>query len=278
MAFRFRICKNDTIDWLRDTFQATPLRVPEARVQPLMVVAYQEDKVQFRGELQFLLQYPEHFNLSLQTGKVANVALQRTKKMDISVGMSVLEGFLQGFQMSPASVGLALKGAKEVSFSFSNVERRWVDLGQLGGQLKTNQLDLENPASKIFVSEEPPLLLIVSDVIVCRSFELNIESGNDTSLEASIPAIQKAVADAKLKVKVESKSAQSIAFEGEEFLTFAFSCVRAQLDTTTGAVALMEQINPKSRGTEKSEEDPVATIEKHLLDEVTVKPGFLNWD
>lgn len=277
MAFKIRICKNDTTTWLRETFQATPLRVPEARVQPLIVVAHQDRDTQFRGELNFLLKNPDAFAMDYNIDAVANVALQRTKKVDIEVGLSILDGFLQGLKMSPAAVGVALKGVKEISFSFNNVQRRWLDLGKLGLQLRNNELDLQHPAVKIFTGDDPPTMLLVSDALVSNSFGINLESGRDDAFEAGIPAIQQYIADAKLNVKVQSTLKKSITFEGENPLTFAFSCVRLEFDPATGDISLMEAVNPKSKGLESNKElraEPVAVA----LDEDEYEPGLLSWD
>lgn len=279
MAIRFRICKNDTTDWLRATFGATPLRVPEARVQPLIVVAQKNKTTQFRGELHYLLEQPQAFNLNIREDPVADVALERTRKIDISTGMSILEGFLQGLEISPAAVGVALKGVREISFSFSKVQRRWADLGSLGLVLKKNPLDLSHPSVRIFTGDDPHRLLIISDAIVSRGFDIHIESGGETSVEAGIPAIQEYIAQANLNVKVSSNRKQSISFEGETPLTFAFTCVRAEFDMQTGAVSLMESVSPKSvdKAYDSGETEQLRTVAA-VLDEVETAPGFLSWD
>lgn len=275
MALKFKLCKNDATTWLRETFQATPLRVPEERVQPLIVVGQNGSNIQFRGELKFLLQNPDALNITPNEGAVANVALDRTKKVDVSVGLNILDGFLQGFQLSPAVVGLALKGAKEISFSFSNVKRRWIDLGELGLQLKTNPLVIDHPAINIFKGDDKSTFLIVSDAIVSNSFSINVESGRDDSLDAGIPAIEKFIADAKLNIKVQTNLKKTISFEGDKPLTFAFSCVHVIFDESTGAISLMEGVNPKSL--HDGDNETIAPL-KAILDPNEVTPGMLSWD
>lgn len=277
MAFRFRICKNDTTTLLREMFKATPLRVPEARVQPLIVVAQKDNDVQFRGELSFLLDNPEAFVMDFNTDAVADVALDRTKKVDVEVGLSILEGLLKGLNMSPAAVGVALKGVKEISFSFHNVQRRWLDLGKLGTQLKTNRLDLTHPAVKFFTGEDAPTFLLISDAIVSNSFGINLESGRDDAFEEGVPAIEKFIADANLNVKVQSSHKKSITFQGENPLTFAFSCVRVAFEPETGAISLMEEVNPRTRGLESVDELPDVPLVA-TLDEDKFEPGLLSWD
>ena len=275
MAIQFRLCKNDATTWLRETFQATPLRVPEERVQPLMVIGQNDNKIQFRGDLKFLLEDPNALSIIPNEGVVSNVSLQRTKKVDISIGLNILDGFLQGLQLSPSVVGASFKGVSEISFSFTNVFRRWIDLGELGLQLKNNKLASEHPSLNIFRGNNPATFLIISDAIVSNSFSINLESGREDSFDLGIPAIQKYITDAKLKVKVSSSLQKNITFEGEKGLTFAFSCVRVVFDEITGAISLMEGVNPRSiKASDDSNKEPILAI----LDEDEYTPGLLSWD
>lgn len=275
MAIQFRLCKNDATSWLRETFQATPLRVPEERVQPLMVVGQDGNKIQYRGELKFLLEDPNALNIVPNEGVVSNVALQRTKKVDISVGLNILDGFLQGLQLSPAVVGAAFKNVNEISFSFTNVTRRWIDIGELGLQLRNNKLAFDHPSLNIFKGDKPATFLIITDAIVSKSFSINVESAKDNTLDLGIPAIQKYIVDANLKVNVSSNLKKNITFEGEKPLTFAFSCVRVEFNETTGAISLMEGVNPRNiKGIEGASNEPVMA----LLDEDEYTPGLLSWD
>jgi hypothetical protein len=274
MSLKFRLCKNDTTSWLRETFSATPLKVPEARVQPLAILAYKNDETSFRGHLRYLLQNTEAFNPPVETATVASVSLQRTKKVNIDIGFNILDGFFKAFKMDSIALGTALKGLKEMSLSFTNVQRRFVDLGALGQSVKSNRIDLTNPSIGVFTGEKPSEMLVISDVIVSRSFTINNESGRDDAFDVNVPLVEKYLADAKLGVKVEKNTKDSITFEGEEALTFAFSCVRVQFDAGTGALSLMETVNPK-RST-----DPNAPpiVEKVLLDDDVYEPGMLSMD
>lgn len=274
MSLKFRLCKNDTTTWLRETFSATPLKVPEARIQPLTILAYKDEETNFRGHLRYLLQNTEAFKLTVETAPVADVALQRTKKVDVDMGLSILDGFFKALKMDSIALGLVLKGVKEMSLSFTNVQRRFVDLGALGQSVKTNRIDLTNPSIGVFTGGEPAEMLVISDAIVSPGFTINNESGRDDAFDLSVPMVEKYIADAKLGVKVQKSSKSSISFEGQDALTFAFSCVRVLFDPVTGALSLMETVNPKK------DTDPAAppVVQKRVLDDDLFEPAMLSVD
>lgn len=272
MSLKFRLCKNDTTTWLRETFSATPLKVPEARIQPLTILAYKNEETNFRGHLRYLLQNTDLFNPAIEAAPVANVSLQRTKKVNIDLGLSILDGFFKALKLDNVALGTTLKGVKEMSLSFSNVQRRFVDLGALGQSVKNNRLDLTNPSIGVFTGDQPSDMLVISDAIVSTGFTINNESGREDAFDVNVPLVEKYITDAKLNVKVEKNSKSSISFEGEEALTFAFSCVRVLFDPATGALSLMETVNPKR----DTDPDAPPVVQKMVLDDDLYEPAMLS--
>jgi hypothetical protein len=271
MAINFRLCPNDTTKWLREMFGAIPLRVPESRIQPLLIIAKKGDKIDLRGELRYLLKDNTRLNSPLREDTVANALLQRTAGVNTEFGLRILDGFLQGLKMSSSPVGAVLKGSNEISFSFTNVKRRWIDLNHLGATIKNRMLDLEHPSLGIFKGEDAVDMLLITDVIISNSFTINQEKGRDDAFDVGLPLIQEYISDLGLKVKVKSDTRKSITFEGEEYLSFAFSCVRLEFDAETGAIKIREVL---SRGAESIAVAP----ERTLIDENAHRIGMLTWD
>ncbi len=265
----FRICKNDITDLLRDTFNAFPLRIPETRMQPLVVMGQKGSKMDYRGELQYLLSDGQPIEIDIRESAMANAALDRSKSISLNFGLKILEGFLSGFGMSPAPIGASLKGVKEISFSFTNCKRRFIDPGQLGSILRGRNIDLSHGSLGIFRGEDPYRMLLVSDAIVSKSFTINIEKTNDIEFDASLPELQPYLADVDAKVKVNTQSSKSITFEGEDYLTFAFSCLLLEMDQQSGALAIGETVRSKGAGGQE-EATPYATI-----DEDVFEPGMV---
>jgi len=268
----FRICKNDITDILRETFNASPLRVPETRVKPLIVIGKKGSKVNFRGQLKYLLEDEPELEVPFESSKMANASLDRSRSISLDFGIKILDGFLQGLGISAAPIGANLKGAKEISFSFTNARRLYVDPGQLGNALRGKKIDLRHPSIGIFTNEDDPFeMLLVSDAIVSRSFTINIEKANEHELEASLPQLQQQIADLNAKVKVDIKDNRSITFEGEEDLTFAFACVKLELDKSSGLLQIGETVLAKGGG--ELEKSPYT-----LIDEDEFEPGMIEWE
>ena len=272
MGFRFRVCKNDITDLLRQTFNATPLRVPETRVKPLIVVSRRGAKSDFRGELKYLLAGEPELGVDLQESQLANTALQRSQSIGLNFGLKILEGFLQGFNLSPSPVGASLKGVKEISFSFTNTKRIWVDPGQLGARLKGQVVDLKHPSVGLFTRPEDPFeMLLISDVIISNSFTVNIEKADEREFNAAMPALHTYAADASSAVKMEVKQGESVTFEGAQPLAFAFSCVLLDLNKNDGSLQVGETVLTKGGG--KAEKSPYT-----LMDDDEYEPGMMEWD
>ncbi len=274
MAFKFRICQNDTTDVLRDLFNATPLRTPEAAVQPLLVIAEKGGKTERRGDLRHLLSGDNSLTYSQKDDLVTNVNLQKTRSVDWEFGAKLLDGFFQGFNMPSASLGAKLSGAKEVSLSFNNVRRRWIDKNELGSALRGKIFDLQHPSVGIFLGEDPWNLLLVTDVIASNGFAINIERSGGVDFNVDVPAIQGILTDTNAKVSAKKTGNNSIAFEGADFLTFAFSCVKLELNPRTGALGVGVTVATRNAKTGKMEEVP-APVE---LDDDYFEPGLLEWD
>ncbi|RIV18101.1 hypothetical protein DYU11_29540 [Fibrisoma montanum] len=270
MSFQIRLCRNDTTTYLRDTFKATPLLVPEARVKPLMVVARRNADIQFRGELRFLLDDPD-WAFGLRDEAVSSASLDKTRKVDAGLGLQILRGFLKGLNAGHAPVEASLSGVKTLSLSFHNVRRHFADLNELGLALAGRRLNLNHPSLGLFRGDDPYQMLLVSDAIVSSEFSINKESGGEGSLEAGVPALHDYLAKAQTNLRRVSNTKSSITFEGDQPLTFAFSCVRLETDPATGALQILEAVTLRGDGPQESQP-------RILLDNDLNEPGLLVFD
>ena len=279
MAFKFRICRNNTTTVLRELFNATPMRTPEASVQPLLVIAEKAGKTDKRGTLKHLLKDDDNLKLKINDDPVSDLSLERTRSMDWDFGLKLLVGFFQGFKLPTASLTTQLNGAKEISLSFKNVRRRWVDKNELGSALRNKKVDLKHPAVGLFLGDDAQNMLLVTDIIVSNGFAINVEKSRDDNFEVEVPAIQKILDEAKASVKAKSTSKNSIAFEGADFLTFAFTCVKLELNQKTGALGVGTTVITKEVATPKGiTSQQVKEVTPIELDDDLFEPGMLEWD
>ncbi len=279
MAFRFRICNNDTTSALRDIFGATPVRVPETSIQPLLVIAERDGKTDKRGALHHLLSQPSELTITLREDTVADVNLQRTRSMDWNIGLKLLEGFFHGFGLPSATLGANLNNGKEMSLSFHQVRRRWIDRNELGTALRNRTLDLSHPSARIFSGEAPFRLLLVTDAILSNGFTIQLTGAGQGQGNFSLPEIRQIVSDANASVRVSGNSSNSISFDGPELLTFAFSCILLEADPNTGELSVGTDVSVHWKNVGGNSADAAAaTPEPVELDENLFEPGLLDWD
>ncbi len=275
MSFPFRICRNEITSMLKQTFNATPLRIPESRVKPLIVIAEKDGKTEFRGDLNHLLEIGTELDIVPKETLMADASLERTKSFDFDFGFEILKGFFQGFGIPSAALGTQLKGAKEISLSFHNVKRLWLDINELGGALRGKKLDLEHPSILPFLGTDPHQMLLISDAIICNSFSINVEKSREQSFEIELPEIQEILKDNKVKINPKTSSKKALTFEGEDNLTFAFSCVQLILNDS-GTIGVGTTFLTKSTD---GEDKVVEDIPQHIeLDDDLFEPGMLVWD
>ena len=272
----FRICRNDTTSMLRDLFNATPLKVPESRVRPLIVIAEKNGKSDFRGELKHLMQEGVSFELATQESIVTDVSLEKTKSIDFDLGFNILDGFFKGFGIPGGAVKTAMKNAKKISISFKNVRRIWIDKNELGGALRGKPIDMTHPSMAPFLGDDKHQMLLISDAIVSNGFAINVDKSGSGEADIQLPEIEGIVKDANTKMNVAKTSKNSITFEGEDFLTFAFSCIQLQVMDSGSLGVGMSFLTRDADGNETEVyEDEPSHVE---LDDDLFNPGMMVFD
>jgi hypothetical protein len=233
-----KLCSGDElVDTLTDVFNANIVRVPEARIQPLAVVASRRGKSSFRGELPPLLASPIT-PPSVQTSRMADLSGKRSRRVKLDLGLDILDGFLRGFGVPGAALRQQFEGAAEVSFTFREVERRFVDVNELGQALKNSRIAPDNPAAAIFFGYQPYDFLLVDSAITSREFTIQVEHKQNADFKLDIPAIQDLVAKASASVAVASSAGLDLSFKGPQALGFAFTCLRFALGEDGRILAL----------------------------------------
>ncbi len=235
-----RICKNKITDHIRELFGANPLRVPETRIQPLTLIEIQDRKPQHLGQFQHLVRGNFPHEITEHRSTVADVSDQRTKKIGFDLGFKILENFLKAFKMDPVQLSLSIQHSKKMAFSFSNVERRYIEPLALGKILSENNI-IGDPNN--FMIQGDVTLALITDVLVSDNFSLSTYSEQDHSVDIDVPLIEQYISNADLKIEVEKKHENEVKFSGPEALTFAFSCVEIKIDPHTGRFSRGEWIN-----------------------------------
>ena len=105
-----------------------------------------------------------------------------------------------------------------------------------------------------------------------------MEKSSDGSIDAKVPVLQQIASDASAKVEVKKGGNNSIVFEGEDFLTFAFSCVRLELNPDTGVLGVGLTVITRESKTPGAAPEEVEVPQPVELDDDLFEPGLLEWD
>ena len=246
-----KLCDDDPlVKTMSQVFRANIIRVPEARLQPLSVLAARDGRLAYRGKLADLVAgevVAELVTPAFETGTMADVSGKRSRKISVELGLDILKGFLSGFGV-PAAAGLAeqFSGASEVSFSFSQVRRVYIDPARLGRLLAGRTLDRSNAVVSAFLQEDPWECLIVDSVITSQDFTINVDRQNKQDFKFDVPAIENLLSKAKANIELFSASTYSLTFKGPEPLAFAFSCQPLILDEKAAIVQMPPELRDAS--------------------------------
>lgn len=248
-----KLCDNDPlINTLRGVFHANIIRIPEEKIQPLCVIAERDGKLAYRGRLSDLIagaSVPALVDPPVQTSTMADVAGKRSRQVDLKLGLEILDGFLRGFGIpAAANIGTHLSAASHVSFTFSEVQRRYCDPSKIGQLLAGKALDRNNPVVASLIGEHPWECMLIDSVITSRDFTLHVDQTSKQELHLDVPAIEQIMSKAKLDVQVSSSSSRSLTFKGPKPLAFAFTCERLILDDAANIVQMPPDTQARAFG------------------------------
>jgi hypothetical protein len=249
MAF-FGLCpgaKTDPIlTTLRDVFSANPLKVPEQRFKPLSVLAFRKGKACYLGNLTDLF-YPI---IRVPPGwigepqRMAEVEGHVTQHIAIDAGLDILQGLFSAFGSDGAGLRTSFNRLTQISFSFDKVQRQAIETNRLGRLVSEKTLNLKNPVLPNFSGNVAADFLVIDSVIQSNNFSVHIDRSQAANVNLKVPEVAQYLGNVKMDEKQSSGLDLRVTFQGTQFLTFAFTCVRFFPDTT-GRIHL---IAPELRG------------------------------
>jgi hypothetical protein len=275
----FKLCNDDQlVNTLHSVFNANIVRVPEARINPLCMVAVTPQGPRFWGYLPDLVEGKKDLQNAIDRQKaigespMANVSGKKSRSVNLDLGLQILEGFLGGFGLPSAGIAAKFNGAKTVSFSFQGVARSFISPGTLGKLLGDHALDKGNTANDLFF-QQAASLLVTDSVITSRDFSIQVGETKSSDFKLDVPAIQNIVGKANAAVKVETTTGLDITFKGDTPLTFAFTCLRCNADSA-GRLSLVPHFEKVSFGVEKMVRGNDADYPPQQLYNA---PGLIEW-
>ena len=279
-----RICKNKITDVIRDQFGANPLKVPEARIQPMCMLEIRNGSQQYLGEFKFLVKGGFNHDIPQKLEPVASVSDQRSTTADFNIGFEILGNFLKALGVDPAAVSASMTKTKKMAFSFSNVRRNYIDPLMLGSVLSQNEIfaDKDNFILQPAMHEKDVRLGLITDIIISNNFSLSSFAETNAGVNIDVPSIANAVAKINASLKVQKTSDNEVKFEGPTDLTFAFSCLELKIDPTTGKFSRgdwmknIKSVTGTPRSFESMKPEEANLLEKLLIDDNSEYPLLID--
>ncbi len=198
------------------------VKLPRAGIEPMYVIGSAKITT-FLGPLRKIWHSSAPEPVAGDPQPAAGVSGQQTDALDLSVGLSALDGVLEGFgvgKMLP-SLTAAYQTASKVQFTYGNVTLTSIDLFDLGDYLKKGDLDTDNIEVKHYFVDPGAKTFLITDVLKSNSLTVTAMNSSGEQVGVDFPAIQ-SVVTANGKISPAKSSESSITYTGTP-ITFGFA-------------------------------------------------------
>jgi hypothetical protein len=239
MAFRACPRKDDPFERkVRETYGANVVGAPRAGIDPLTTVAKQDDRVEPRGHLRYILEGDEPAFPPVTSFPAAAMSGTRSAEVKAKLGLDLSAKFLSalGLPVPGAEVTTTLwQGASVFTFEVRDVLDNQVDLAQLG-QAINGRLVARNPATEIFLTDESQQLLLITRTLTTPTFAVRASGAGGQAVKIDIDGIADLVGSAHADVSWKGEHDDWVSFLGPAPVTFGFAVVPCYINPKRGLI------------------------------------------
>jgi hypothetical protein len=231
MSF-FSFCRSDPLlDFIRATYGAVPLKVPDGRFKPLTLIAVQDRKARYLGTLEELATSPTWIAPKASSAELADVSTKLSQEVSWDVAVGLLAPFLSTMletDLTPidASLKAAAKESEGVRIAIGRARRTQLNPLGLARSIGSKTHRLPSNIDRDLARVGGAALYIVDGVLSAR--ELTMELGGTNASDAA------AALEVKLAAKVKAdrllRSTSKLVISGTNRTPFAFTCLRIDVD------------------------------------------------
>ncbi|MCT9084119.1 hypothetical protein [Streptomyces fulvoviolaceus] len=236
MAFS-SLCKTDPLlDFIRDTYQVVPLRLPDARWRPLALftVDRHDRAVRYLGNARELFGGP---GPRVETVKIPHVEYQRSARHEWGLTLGVVAPFISALLGIPlpdleASVTARAYRRTAIQISLGRTSRSLASVLGIASWLEAHPLVLPAPL------DPRAALYIVDATVSARELHLSTDSDRGSELTAQLAAAIAGSAEPSRLARSETR----LRITGTAPAPFGFSCleVAPSADRTLARLRLPE--------------------------------------
>jgi hypothetical protein len=229
-----------------DTYKVNLLSIPREGVEVGdAYVATADGGMSAPGKLRYLLTPDILMPQISPNEKMTSIAGKRTRALDLSVGLKLLEGFLSAIGVDVVIGKIKAeyqhKRVGKVRFQLKDATRDSVDAFEFGKALIPCRLNAKQP----FVQDGNQYYAVVG-VLRSRSITVSTEDENSTNIEVDADALKSAIA-AEGKIGVTQETSGDITYEGGVSLAFGVELVEMRYDNEQAKFFLSGILDPQGR-------------------------------
>jgi hypothetical protein len=229
MAFS-SLCRSDPLlDFIRATYGAIPLRVPDQRFQPLALFTVQERRARYLGTLSELAVDPAWSTPRTSSSELGQVSGTTSNQIAWSAAADLLGPFISnvlGIDLAPVKAGLkgASRETEGVRIAIGPTRRTMVNPLAISHAIEGKVLRLPATTELDFGREGGQALYVIDCVFVARELSLELIGSKARDAAANLEA--KLVA--KVKASQMLRASSKLTVLGSNRTPFAFTCLRMQ--------------------------------------------------
>jgi hypothetical protein len=217
---------------VRETYGANVVGAPRAGIDPLTTVAKQDDRVEPRGHLRYVLEGDPPEFPPVTSSPAAAMSGTRSADVKAKLGLEMSAKFLSalGLPVPGAELTATLwQGASAFSFEVRDVMDNQIDLAQLG-QAINGRLVAQNPATAIFLTDESQQLLLITRTLTTPTFAVRASGSGGQAVKVAVDGIADLVGAAQADVSWKREHDDWVSFRGAAPVTFGFAVVPCFID------------------------------------------------
>ncbi|WP_316831862.1 hypothetical protein [Pedobacter aquatilis] len=219
-------CQQDPLaKFIRTTYQAIPLSLPDPRFKPLSIVASDGTHIKYLGTLDDESYSTQWLAPRQNKNEISDISKVLSSELKINLGLKLIQPFLTAF-IPTLDIGSTFHGQGEgnhkLKISINKVARDYITPMACAKAFQDVKLSLP---SLNFSSKECKILLVDS-IYTSKEFTLIIEGANSGDITAKLESKIAGNAKSELVYSKENK----LVVSGEVPATFAFTCVELLMD------------------------------------------------
>lgn len=250
----WRSCHSDPLlDYIRETYTAVPMKLPDSRIVPMSLLTVLQNRARFLGTMDNLV--PESTRSKTlpraQSAELPDVARSSTSRLGWSLALQVLSPYLTAlFSQLPIDLTGSLTGAltrkQTVSLSLARARRSFVSPFGVAATLERAKPRVPSAMDVELGTTDSKPLFLVDSVLTAGELQLGIEG--ESAVEAAV-SIESALAG-KLSPEVVIRNESRLTIIGKQRVPFAFTCIRLRADELGAITSVeMDSVLPRAGAT-----------------------------